>query len=902
VTRHTGPFKRVLLGALALFGAVQARPVSAEAGWKANADDAILLDVRLRQYRLGDGVRGYMTPGGMCLDMADMIMALDVPVRLDKKLRRATGWIFEERRSITLDREAGTVQIMNKSAPLAESDVYDAPEGWCVSSKKLAEWFGVGLDADLTNAVLNITSSSRLPVEMALERRSRAAKIRPVVQFDLASLPQARMPMKGFRAPSVDVVVSAGGFRQSKASGQQVNFSYELFAAGEAGPVAYDARLSANRAGTPESLRLRAYRVDPEGQMLGPLKATQIAAGDIAGYSTPLVSQSTAGRGAFITNRPLKQPASFDRTDFRGELPKGWDAELYRNGELLAFASDRADGRYEFLDIALNYGQNRFEVVLYGPQGQVKREERMVSVGADSIPPRQTWYWAGINQDGYDLIGLNSGVIRAKTGWRATAGFERGLDARTSVSAYGHSLMRVDGTRRHYGEVAVRRAFGPALAEFSAASSFDGGYALRGQMLGQLGRTNIQLESIIGMGGFQSDRLYSGTTGIHSIAVDQALMFGKSMVPLHADFTVRTLASGDQSREAALRSSLNLGRMSLTGQLDWRQQHNRTGSDPPGTTAASLLANARIGRVRFRSESRFRISPSARFDSLNLVGEWGGNDSGSGQRSNNWRAEIGYEAANRRLRGAIGYVRQFDRFSLTGTLGAGSDGSFAAGLNLAFSLGPDPTRPGHIRMTSDRLATNGQVMATIFRDLNGDGVRQSDEPGEPEVQLTAGRAPVDRLTNKKGEVILDNIQPFQALLIGVDGSSLPDPMVQPVGPGKVVHPRPGIAMKIELPLVSAGEVDGTLVDDAGKSLEGIELELVDAAGVVLLRSKTEFDGFFLFESVPYGQYEIRVARASAEAVRIQPRLAALAHVGGATPIARLGTIKAEPWVRSAQGP
>ena len=49
----------------------------------------------------------------------------------------------------------------------------------------------------------------------------------------------------------------------------------------------------------------------------------------------------------------------------------GWDAELYRNGQLLAFAENRADGRYEFIDVPLLYGQNRFEVVLYGPQGQI---------------------------------------------------------------------------------------------------------------------------------------------------------------------------------------------------------------------------------------------------------------------------------------------------------------------------------------------------------------------------------------------------------------------------------------------------------------------------------------------------------------------------------------------------
>ena len=898
---RSGPFKRALMGAFALFGAVAAQPAYSSSNWKPNGDDAVLLDARLGKYRLGEGIRGYATPHGVCIDLADTIMALDLPIRLDRKLRRATGWAFDERRTIVLDREAQTVQIMNKTTHLAEGDVYDAPEGWCVSVHKLSDWLGVTLNADQTNAMLQIKSDTRLPVEMAIERRNRAAKIRPVTTFDLASLPQARTVMKGVRPPSLDVVMTAGTGRSNGRSAMEHRFGYEVYAAGEIGPIAYDARLAGDRLGAPESLRVKAYRIDPEGKMLGPLKATQIAVGDVNGYSTPLVAQSGAGRGAFITNRPLQMPASFDRTDFRGELPSGWDAELYRNGELLAFASNRADGRYEFLDVPLSYGQNRFEVVLYGPQGQIRREERSVSVGADSIPPRQTWYWAGIVQEGHDLIRFGTPYIARRSGWRATAGFERGLDTMTSVSAYGHRLTRLDGTSANFGEVSLRRTVGPALAEISAATTFDGGYAVRAQLLGQLGRTNFEVESINARGGFQSDRIYGIMTGIHEVSVDHALMLGKAMVPLHGEARLVTYANGDQAREAGFRTSASLGRMLMTGRLDWRSHRNHSGPNPDDQLNASVLANARIGRVRIRTESRFRLKPDPRFESIDLVGEWGGRESGD-RHGASWRAEIGYEGPTKRFRGAIGYVRQFKSVALTASLGAGSDGSLSAGLNLAFSLGADPARPGHIRVTSERLATQGQVFATIFRDLNGDGVRQPDEPAEPDVQVTAGRAPVDRLSNAKGQVIVDGVQPFQALLIGVDSSTLPDPMVQPAGPGKVVHPRPGIVSHVDLPLVSAGEVDGTLVRAGGGKLEGVDLELVDAAGVVIGRTRTEYDGYFLFESVPYGRYGVRIAAISAEAARVRPQLNGSALVSGKTPIARLGMMEAEAQVQRAQAP
>ena len=56
-----------------------------------------------------------------------------------------------------------------------------------------------------------------------------------------------------------------------------------------------------------------------------------------------------------------------------------------------------------------------------------------------------------------------------------------------------------------------------------------------------------------------------------------------------------------------------------------------------------------------------------------------------------------------------------------------TDGSFAAGLNLNFSL--DSSRGG-FKLTSQRLATTGTVEARVYRDLNDNGVRDLAEPWE----------------------------------------------------------------------------------------------------------------------------------------------------------------------------
>ncbi len=852
--------------------------------WSANDDDALLFDLRSGKYRLGDGIRGYQTDKGVCADFADVIMALDLPVRLDKKSRRATGWIFAERETLTIERDTNTVQKVNTKKKLARGEIYDTPEGWCINVKSLSRWFDVELRPDLSNALLILESDRKLPFQQAMERRDRAAKIRPRKNFDLSSLPQSSEPYKLWRTPSVDAVVSAGGLRD-KRSGQQFDVRYELFASGEVGKASFDARLSSDNRGVPESLRLRAYRTDPKGELLGPLKATHFALGDVSTASTPLVSQSTVGRGGFVTNRPVDRPDSFDRTSFRGELPNGWDAELYRNGQLLAFAENRADGRYEFIDVPLLYGQNRFEVVLYGPQGQVRRDAKVIPVGLDSIPPRKTYYWAGIHEAGKDLIKLNGFTPLRQAGWRGGFGLERGLNAKTSVAASLFSLQ-IDNIRHNYLEGSVRRAVGPTLVELSASSNFDGGTAFRGQMIGELGKTYITAESIWARGGFVSDQVERNVNGRHRISLDHNFKLGDKIVPFHIDAQYETRDLGFDALDVTGRVSLNLRRLSLTGELNWEKRFNDFGPDPPDRLSARLQANGRIGRVRLRGEASYRIAPEKRFERVNFTGEWR-----AGERSD-WRAELGYDAELDRGRMGVGIIRRFDKFSLTATAEGATDGSVAAGLNLSFSLGPDP-RNGKFRFSSNKLASSGQAMAIVYRDQNRDGIRQPNEPLEENVELTAGQSTALTPTDVRGRSIIDNLQPFRPVLIGVDASSLADPYVQPSLPGVVITPRPGIATTVELPLVSAGEVEGTLVKPGGGSLPGVGLELLDEEGRVIRETRTEFDGFFLFDGVPYGNYRLRIEKLSAQALRVSPAVGKSAIVDDDNQVARMGAVVAK---------
>jgi len=865
--------------------------------WQPSEDDQLLLELRSGQYRLGEAMRGYQTPGGVCVDFADLIQALDLPVRLDKKSRRATGWFFAEDQRFVLDREANTVQTMNGMRALAPGAVSDTPEGWCMSLPALSAWMGVTFEADLSNLAVVLKSDRKLPFLEAIERKSRAARLRQpsLAEFDLAGMPQASLPYRDWRTPSVDIQLQ--GQWNSRGGAQ---FSYEALAAGEFMGLSYTARLSGSQFGAPDSLRLRAYRYDPEGGMLGPLGATQVAAGDVETLRGGLTGQAGFGRGAFISNRPINLPGRFGLTTLRGTLPAGWDAELYRNGELRAWQADRGDGRYEFKDIELLFGQNDFDVVLYGPQGQIRHERSNVPVGIEAIPTGKTWYWAGIVDDGHDLIDFTGKFADPLTGWRWGVGVEHGFDKRTSAGLEYQSLM-LTGRRRDYLEATVRRSLGSMLLELSGAQELGAGRAWRGEALGKLGPVRFDAQVLWVEGDFESELVEKQQRSDYSLRLNTTVRLGNWSLPIEGSVRQTRSRTGQIVNEWLMRGSLHIHRVSLAAELV-----HRAISGPPATssnesagTTLTLIGNASAGTVRLRGSARFRLAdggdPLVRrgFEQAQVLIE------APLDKRSTLRAGYEYEAPSARHQFTLGYVRQFDRFALRAEGRADNHGRVSGGLTLAFSLGPDPVDGGW-RASRERLAESGQAAVEVFRDENGDGYRQAGEEAVEGVTVEAGFRHSQTPTAKNGRAVIDGLQPYVPVLVSIDTGTLPDPLLQPKNRGMVVVPRPGVQASLALPLAPTGEVEAYLLGPDGEPRGGATIELTDLAGRAILRGVSDFDGYVLFDSVPYGDYRLQLGEASAKALGLEARVSGALRIDRTHSSLQLGRLRLAPAAAASQ--
>src|SRR4029450_5424950 len=121
--------------ALALAGAVAAWAASPIGkAWTADPEEQFLLDVNIRQLRLGDGVRAYQTPEGTCIVFGDFLTALDLPMKIDLEAKRASGWAFREQNKVDIDLSAGIVRFADAQEKLTDGVVRETPEGWCVET------------------------------------------------------------------------------------------------------------------------------------------------------------------------------------------------------------------------------------------------------------------------------------------------------------------------------------------------------------------------------------------------------------------------------------------------------------------------------------------------------------------------------------------------------------------------------------------------------------------------------------------------------------------------------------------------------------------------------------------------------------------------------------------------
>lgn len=821
--------------------------------------ELFLFALRLDQLVLSDELVIYRRGEKWLVPLGELCRLLDLAVDVDASRGLAAGFLIREDRRFLLDTRLLKIEVAGERRPfdsegflLEGGDIY-------VEANLLGKWLPLELEVEAHSLVVRVLAREKLPLQLRLEREKKLASSRK--HHQTSHLPRLDLPYRLLDGPFADASLRYSR-RADTAGTTQNTLDYSLHATGELLYLEADLYLG----GTSEEIldsRLSLGRKDPDGHLLGILGAREVTLGEIFHPGLELVALPRSGPGILISNFPLGQVSTFGRQSFRGDLPPGWEAELYRGEELLAYVRSRPDGLYEFLDVPLLVGLNLFRIELYGPQGQRRTERQALNIGDSLTPNGKVYYRLAGNDPGFRLVGQGPPTVGPRASLEVSAGLAKHVSATASLAT-----LEQEGRTETYGQAGLHAYWGPILAGFDLAAESRGGLAWQGQLQSRWRGFGLQLRHAE-IDGLESEALRSPVgplrrrTWLSADAILPAWAFLPRM-PVVFEARQDELRSGVKLTELRGRISAFRRGFAIANQLNYSFSSSRNELDTGNRAFGQLLVSKFLRSLALRGEADYELKPNAELTSLAVTGE--------ARRGRNWLLSGGVTRVLRsgQTRYQAGVSRLDGPFGFTATADYAGDVGLGVSLLLSISLSRD-SREGEWHSQARSLASSGGLSARVFLDENGNGRM---DPGEQPIEgagLTLNGGNLAARTNRRGEVYLANLAAYQAADLAVSTSTLEDPYWQPGSEGVSIGSRPGKVAVIDFPIEVGGEIIGTVFlqyQGSRREAGGVEVELVAADGTVHAKTRSASDGFYDLVNLRPGSYTLRVAQDQVSRLRV----------------------------------
>jgi hypothetical protein len=811
-------------------------------------DDLALMAVQLEGILLSDALETYHYPGGVLVPLGEVCRLVGLGITADPMAATAAGFIISENRPFRLSLPAAQVTIGARVMPLDSGRVEVQASDIYVDSALLSDWLPLSLQVDGNAMLVTVLPREQLPIQAQMERERRGAQARTYLPVRDLGYPSVQTPYRQSSGPFVDT-----SLRFSADSHEGLELQYAILASGDLLYSTGELYLYSEAPNLAPTARLTLSRSDPEGRLLGDLRARQVMLGDLDSTPLPLISPSTRDPGLLVGNFPLNRSTEFDTHTFRGNAPPGWDVELYRDASLMAFSRVGEDGRYEFAHVPLLFGLNRFRLVLNGPHGEKREEEMRFNLG-DTLTP--------LGQHQYQL----SAQGREQGGLRAIALDQYGLRRNLSLGAALANIELDDGSRHGYATLQARGYQGPVYAAAELADDLSGGWAagLRAQTL--LGDATLSLEHYQAHR-FSSEVVNSVTRSVSnytSIRLDNLRFAGSGpLLPARLSFTREKQRDGQSRSRATVGAYAVYRDLRFSHTATWLREDAGAGSD---RLSGDLLVSRRRGRQYLEGAASYSLAPATHLETLAVRSQYYLRDEHTlslALRRDAGPGDTTLTAGLSRRRGNS-YLEAFTEIA--------SGGRLALGVNLSAFIGRDD-RGGGWRADPYASATQGAVSARVFLDRDANGAFGGDDTPLPGVTFYVDEGSHPSVTDARGIAFLGGLTPYRPTAIALARGSLEDPLWVPTRDGVKLVPRPGCAIPVEFPVIQAGEVSGTAYRTRAGATDpasGIDLELVNAAGSVVQTQRTAYDGFYVMTAVPGGEYLLRVSPPQAERLGLAP--------------------------------
>ncbi len=830
---------------LALLGLLSARDACAQALFDKqkntlNAPNALFLEVHLGPHQLTDALTGYQYGNDVYLPLGELARLLTIAIRTRPVEGRASGYILSEQRGFSLDVLELEAVINDRRETLERSQVKLQPDDIYVASRLLARWLPVDLQVDLSSLVLEVRPRETLPLQASLERQDRGKQAGLRGGIEHPAFPRQATPYSLVSAPFIDQTLGVDVRRANGAA--ETAAAYTAYLTADLLGLEASVYVNSTRQHPTPDARLTLGRNDPDGGLLGPLHARTVLVGSVPIPGVANIAQTNpTGNGVTIGNRPLSQPTRFDRHSLQGDLPPGWDVELYFNEALVGFQQARADGKYSFEDQPLIYGPNEFRLVFHGPLGQLRVERQSFLLEQSLIAPGQLYYNLTEHRDS---AGQQRSVVQ----------FDWGVSDQLSATG-GLVRLPVLGVEQRYVNAGLRGYWQSFILGADLAHADNGGslaqVALKTRIAGlALSASRAQLKD------FTSDLYLPNSAPVRArdeLRLDGVLP-GAVRMPLSLQVKRDKLASASENLEVVGRLSLYQAGTALSNALRWQSFAGAKYAD------GTLQASRRMAGIGVSGQLQYAIEPHAALSSLALSADKNFTDG--------YLLNLGvtrtFQDPQYRLTAALN--KSLGSFGLGVNAHYSNRGEYGAGMQLFVALGLEPRRSRWLT-DAQPMANSGGASVRAFLDKNLNGVMDGDDEPIKGAGFTVNGGGHLARTDADGIAYLARLPANQKVDIGFDNGTLEDPQWQPQQAGVQLVPRPGKVSQFDFAIAITGDVDGTTylwLNDARRGVGDLELELIDTNRKVVATTKSASDGYFVISGVRPGDYLLRISRKQLE--------------------------------------
>lgn len=816
----------------------------------AHEHEELVLQLNINGDTMTEFVQGLQKGAQTYLPLGQLCSLLDFPITVNTKNLTASGWFIRENNKFSLTEKKA--EVRGDTTVLSADDLIAQDQDIYVNALLLQKWFPMTFSVDFKGMILNIVTSEELPFQETLKRKKLYENMERGQHKDKKETVFKNIlhAYDAFQWPSVDLTFSP----TYENHGKGYHSPYSLLAAGDEGYLTskfFAAGDISERSLT--DLRMTFGRNDYERKLLGPLKASSFSFGDITSAGLEQATASGQGRGFTVSNRALDRPDKFDITSFIGDSKPGWDVELYRNDVLLSFQTVGTDGRYQFLDVPVLFGNNVFKLVFYGPQGQREETSRTINADSSLLNKGEFSYNFSADQKSRTVAGVADEADGVQPAPRLVGEFEYGL-SRWLTGTIGAARTNVNNVNHSYTTAGLHSSFGGILTALdSAYDTTDHGRSSRLSVSANRLGADLRFQHRIAKS-FVSETDNSGVIAQTDIGISRGLS-----LPLLGEFNNNlslTRKTYEDSRKENI-ATYNLSKSFLGISLTNTLQYNRDNAGLATTTGVTTV-HANLDRKRFEAQISYDLNPQKKFTKTRLASLIPLSKSIT---DNTVLTNTYGDSPLTELENTVTFDMERYKLSLTGRLD--SKQNYFAGLSVNTAIGKVPGT-GEWITSSKSLAGSGTIIVRPFIDRNYNQVFDPDEKRPPDLPIRiGGGAPAP---NDKGLFIATQVAVDLPVTISLDQDKQNDPfrIDQKANPNLVatayhVVPRAGKVITIDFPLFETSQLDGVISVPEGGDAGGLQVSAVTLEGQTVGTTRTAYDGYYMMEGLMPGTYLIQVS-------------------------------------------